>query len=142
MNDDIKKFIVENKICVLSVVRGDTSVHAAAVHYSTNEDQTEFYIATSKKSRKVENLLSGSSTQASMVIGFNEETMITHQMDGEVIAITDEAELVVVRDIHYAMHPFAKKFENDPNTLFLKFTPTWWRYSEYKANPPIFIEPD
>lgn len=140
MNEDIKKFIESNRICVVSILRPDGSVHAATVHYSSNTERTEFYIATSRKSRKAERLLSGEAVKASMVIGFNEELMITLQMDGEVIAITEEAEVAPIKEIHYAMHPFAKKFENDPNTLFLKFETNWWRYSEFKSQPPVFIE--
>lgn len=140
MNEQTLEFIKQNKICVVSILRPDGSLHAATVHFSTNENATEFYIATSRKSRKVESLLEGNPKAASMVIGFNEEQMITLQMDGEVQAVLEDAEVEPIKAVHYAMHQFAKKFENDPNTLFLKFTPTWWRYSEFKSSPPVFIE--
>jgi len=140
MNEGIKNFIKSNRICVVSVLRPDGSIHAATVHYSSNEDATEFYVATSRKSRKAESLLSGESVKASMVIGFREEEMITYQMDGNISAITDEVQLAPVKEIHYAMHPFAKKFEGDPETVFLIFKPEWWRYSAFKEKPPVFIE--
>ena len=142
MNEDILKFIKENRIAVLSVLRPHGSVHGASLHYSNDREAQEFYFATHKTSRKAEGLVNGESVKASVVIGFKEEEMITLQMDGEVASIADEAEISRVKEIHYAKHPFAKKFEGDPNTMFIKFKPTWWRYSAFKDSPPVFIESD
>lgn len=140
MNDQVKDFIRDNKISVMSVLQLDNSLHSAAVHYSCNKNFTEFYIATNRSSRKATPLLNGKTVAASMVIGFNESEMITLQMSGELRAIKDTETLQVVQSIHYAMHPFAKKFENNPETIFLVFTPSWWRFSMFKEQPPVFIE--
>lgn len=140
MNEEIFKFIKENNIGVLSVLRPGGSIHAASLHYSGGESaDLEFYFATSKKSRKAEGLLGGGNIKASMVIGFREEEMVTVQMDGEVHAATTDEEKNKVIDVHYAKHPNARIYKDDEDTLFIIFKPTWWRYSAFKAKPPVFL---
>ncbi len=140
MNEEIFTFIESNNICVLSLMRPDGSIHGASLHFSSSRNTLEFYFATSKDSRKAVGLLTGQTVKASVVIGFKEEEMITVQMDGNVTAVTDPEEIKKVKDIHFAKHPSAKRFENDPDGIYLKFKPNWWRYSAFKEKPPVFIE--
>lgn len=142
MNEDIFKFIDGNNIAVLSVMRSDGSIHGASLHYSNNKEPLEFYFATGKGSRKADSLLNGEVAKASVVIGFKEDEMVTLQMDGDVVAVTDEVEITRVKEIHFIKHPSAKRFENDPDGIYLKFIPNWWRYSAYKESPPVFVESD
>jgi general stress protein 26 len=140
MNEEIFKFIESNNIGVLSVMRPDGSIHGASLHFSSSREPLEFYFATSKGSRKAAGLVNGENAKASLVIGFKEEEMITVQLDGDVVAASDAEEIQKIKDIHFAKHPSAKRFENDPNGIYLKFKPIWWRYSAFKASPPVFIE--
>jgi general stress protein 26 len=140
MDEQITNFIDSNKICVFSVLRPDGSVHAASLHYTNNADYLEFYFATHKTSRKAASLLSGEAVKASMVIGFSEAEMVTLQMDGVVEIISADTDIARAKEIHYAKHESAKKFDGDPNTVFLRFKPNWWRYSEFMSKPPVFIE--
>ncbi len=84
-------------------------------------------------------LLKGEESKASVVLGFSEEEWITLQMDGEVRAILDKDELEKVHKIHYAKYPDSKKWKDDPSTIFLAFTPNWWRYTDYNTKPPTSL---
>lgn len=123
--------IVREKVCVLAVCKADGGCHGAAMHFSHQTEPLIIYIQTENTSIKCKNL----PTKASVVIGFSEDTMQTLQMDGEINKITGD--LSAIHQVHYAKHPGAEKYKNDPETVFLVFTPTWWRYSDYINN--IFL---
>lgn len=105
------------------------------MHFSHNENPLQLYFSTESTGKKVQGLLKGEVGKGSVVLGFSEEEFVTLQMDGEVAAILDSLELKKAKDIHYSKIPTAKKYENEPETLFVKFIPKWWRYTDYKTNP-------
>lgn len=79
--------------------------------------------------------LSGGSSKSSLVIGFSEEEWTTLQLEGEVEETFDE-------ERKRATETFHEKFKNDKSKLteenvFLKFTPSWWRYTELKNHVVI-----
>ncbi len=137
MDEKVLDFLGKHRVCSLTTLLKDGSPHAAAMHYSHSVSPFEIYIQTENTSRKCQALLKGKSVGASVVIGFSEEEFKTLQMDGEVKAVKDKKELAKIHKIHYAKHPEAKKWKDDPATLFLTFTPKWWRYTEYK--PKFFV---
>lgn len=139
MDSKILEFLKKNRVSVLSVVLSDGMPHTSALHYSHKEEPLEFYFSTENTSRKCQGLLKGETTKGSLVVGFNEEEMITVQLDGQAQAVLDPAELEPVKKVHYAKHPEAKRWENDPATVFLKFTPTWWRYTDYNTSPVTYL---
>lgn len=93
------------------------------------------YFSTENTSRKCKGLLNGETVKGSVVVGLSEEEWITLQMDGEVTAIVDKAELEKIHQIHYTKHPSSAKYKEEPETIFLAFTPTWWRYTDYNTKP-------
>ena len=101
------------------------------MHFSHSNEPLEIYIQTENTSRKCQALLSGKDIKASIVIGFSEEEFKTLQMDGN-IKIVNPENLNDIHQIHYYKLPDAKKWKDDPATIFLVFKPTWWRYTEYK----------
>ncbi len=140
MTQEIKDFLGQNRIAVVTILLPDGSPHGATVHYSHINEPLEIYVSTDKNSKKCQALQTGESAKASCVIGFNEEEMKTMQMDGDITQITDAEELRRVDAIHYAKHPHAAKYKDAPERVTLKFIPIWWRYSDYKATPRQFIE--
>lgn len=139
MDTQITKFLTEQHIGVLTTLLIDGTPHSAALHFSHTESPLEFYFSTEKTSRKCEALLDGKTGKASLVVGFSEAEWITIQLSGEVVAIKDKAELSKVQEIHYAKHPGSAKYKDDPATIFLKFTPKWWRYTDYNTDPMTVI---
>lgn len=136
MEKKILDFLEKQRVCSLTTLLKDSSPHAAALHYSHKDGPLEIYISTENNSRKCEALLDGKSGKAAFVIGFSEAEFVTLQIDGDVRLVMDKKELVKIHKIHYKKHPDSEKWKNDPATVFLVFTPTWWRYTEYK---PKFV---
>ena len=139
MDQKILDFLASHRVCSLTTLLSDDSPHAAAMHYSHKDEPLELYFSTENTSRKCQALLNGKTTRASVVVGFSEEEWITLQMDGEVQAILDKDQLEKIYKIHYPKHPSSEKYKNDPATIFLKFTPSWWRYTDYNTKPPTII---
>lgn len=131
MDQKALDLLKNSRTCVLSVCLPDGSCHGATMHFSVQENPLVVYIQTENTSMKCQKL----PTKASVVVGFSEETMQTLQMDGEIQRASDLEEIY---KIHYAKNPTAEKYKNDPGTVFLAFTPTWWRYSDYKNE--VFLE--
>ncbi len=117
----------------------DSTPHAAAVHYSHIGSPLVFYFSTDNTSRKCQGLLNGETVKAAVVIGFSEEEWATMQMEGKVNLVTDNQELLKAQQTHYDKHPNSAKYKDEPETVFLVFTPTWWRYTDYNTDPETLI---
>lgn len=139
MEKIILEYLAREKVGALTVLLPDGTVHGAAMHFSHSSSPLELYFSTENTSKKTQGLVSGGKTKASVVLGFSEKEWITLQMDGEVEAILDKAELSGVQIKHYAKHPTSAKYKDDPATIFLKFTPTWWRYTDFNTNPVTIL---
>lgn len=123
MDQRIIDFLTKERVCVLA------TPHASAMHFTFDKSSNEIYLMTSKGSRKLERL-----ELASLVVGFSEKDWITVQFDGklEIISGTDE-----IKNQILTKYPEDAKHMHE-DTVFLKFTPTWWRYSDF--NNKIFLE--
>ena len=140
MNKIILDFLSNQRVSCLTTILKNGSPHASTLHYSHIEDPLEFYFSIESTCLKCEALLDGSTGKASMVVGFSEIEWVTLQMDGTVKAITNKIELEKIMKLHYAKHPNAEQYKNEPDTLFLKFIPTWYRYSDYKTKPLTILQ--
>ena len=132
MDKKILDFLAKNRISVLTTLLPDGSPHSASLHFSNNNNPFEFYFSTERSSRKCQSLLNGKPGKSSLVVGFSEEDFITLQMEGEVKAILNKEDLEKIHKVHYAKYPDSEKWKNDPGSVFLVFTPKWWRYTEFK----------
>lgn len=133
MDELLLNFLRKERVCVLGTVSEEGFPQVSVMHYSLREGPLTFFFSTERTSRKYKNMLSNN--KASCAIGLNEEAMVAVQMDGTMKELVED-ELKEVKAIHYAKHPESKQWENDPNTVFLAFTTTWIRYSDYKTSPP------
>lgn len=139
MNRKILDFLKKERVCSLTTLLKDGSPHAAALHYSHKDNPLTLYFSTENTSRKCQALLNGKSVKGTVVVGFSERKWISLQMDGRIKVISNKKELISIHKIHYAKHPDSKKYKDDPATIFLAFTLTWWRYMEFKSNPMVVI---
>lgn len=142
METKILDFLSNHRVSSLTTLLNDGTPHASALHYSHENNPLTLYFSTENTSRKTQALLDGKTVKASVVIGFSEEEWITLQMDGQVRAVTDSTELNAVQNVHYAKHPGSSKYKDDPTTIFLAFTPTWWRYTDYNTDPITILSSD
>ncbi len=138
MDKEIIRILENNTICCLSMARSDGSPHSAVMHYSVKNNPLTLFFSTSKTSRKCQKLASEQTVKASVVIGFLDDTN-TLQIDGNIRQIVDPREITSVSQAHYQKNPGSAEFKDDPDTIFLAFTPTWWRYTDYNTNPVTII---
>lgn len=138
MQEIIKQYLTSEPIGVLSVKLDDGTLHAATIHFSETFEPFKLYMATANTTVKVQPFLKGESGPAAMVIGVSEETWITLQLHGTLRAVLDPEEVEKVAAIHYGKHQKAGKYRT-PKTMFLEFTPTWWRYTDFSIRPETII---
>ncbi len=137
MDQAVSNFLSKEQVGVLSVTLEDGTIHGATVHYSHTSDPFKIYIQTSKASLKASPFLNGEVGKGAMVIGVSEKDWLTLQVHGSVRAVVDE-ELENVYKIVYQKHPEAEEHKG-PKTIFLEFTPTWWKYTDFNTEPPTVI---
>ncbi len=109
------------------------------MHFSFDEASSRLFFQTSTTVKSKAILDQGGKTKASVVIGLSEADFTTLQMRGEIAIVTNETELQLITDIHYRKLPEAEKYR-DADTIFLTFTPTWWRYTDFTAKPEAIVE--
>lgn len=139
MDTQIIKFIKTNRVGVLSILRKDGGPHSATLHYAFSTNPLRFYFSTENTSRKCEALLTGEIVKGSMVIGFSEKEWLTLQLDGKVKGLLKPEDIIEAQKVFYASHPSSEKYKDDPATIFLEFTPSWWRYTDYNTKPVTIL---
>lgn len=139
MDKRVLKLLQRHRISSLTTLLASGSPHSAAMHYAFSEDPLFFIILTEKGSRKLQGLNPGELSRACLVVGFSEEEWLTMQMEGEVEWVSDKKDLDQGWKIYAEKYKGMDKYKNDPESVMLKFTPTWWRYSEVKPRPSVVI---
>lgn len=127
MDQKIIDFLHKERMAILAVSLPDGTPHTAAMHFVYQDGV--IYFSTHNSSKKATGL---TSSKASITVGFNEQDWITLQLDGQIEKTTEGKDLI------NAKYPENAKYM-DENSIFLKFTPIWWRYSDFKSQPPIFL---
>jgi general stress protein 26 len=133
----VLKYISANRIGVLSLMMPDGSIDSAALHYAHTENPLHFLCMTSKETRKYK-AFESPAVPATLVIGFDEKEMKTFQAEGTAIVVTDEANLAEVKDTYFKKFPNSGKYV-DEQTIFIAFTPTTQKLSNFKTDPPSII---
>lgn len=138
LTPEIISFLEAQHIAAFTTIIADDSLHSAALHFSQSTEPFEIYFSTDRASRKCQ-ALSEAPTQASIVIGLSSSEWITMQLSGEVVIVEDAAEIERIQEIHYEKNPGSRKFKDDPGTVMLKFTPTWWRFTNFNTSPVTLV---
>ncbi|MAZ40703.1 hypothetical protein CL654_01110 [bacterium] len=128
MKKEIENFVKNSRVAVFSVLRKDGNPHGATLHMSSKDDVSEIYFFTEKAYRKSEALLEGGEIPATVVIGFSEHEMKTLQLDGTAQVVGKE-DLLEVQNIHFGKIKEAETYKDEPGMYFIRFIPTWWRYT-------------
>lgn len=139
MDPKIKEFIDKEILGVFSINLSDGAPHGATVHFSYSENPFVFYIMTENTTLKAQTLLKNEIQKASLVIGFSEKVWITLQMRGNVKIVTDEKELEETGKVHFGKFPKSENYKS-PQTVFLKFKPHWYRFTDFNTEPETIIE--
>jgi general stress protein 26 len=136
MDAKVMEFLSKERISSLTTMLPSGMPHSGVLHFSFLQDGDGFklYFSTDSTSKKAEFLSNSKESLASVTIGFSEQEWRTLQMDGIIRVVEGEA-LKNIKANHYKMHPNSQKFESDPNTIFLEFTPSWFRYTDFMTHP-------
>ena len=138
MNPKILNFLKNEKLCVLSVLLEGNQPYGAVMHYSVQENPLKLYIQTSKTTTKAKPFLEGGSGKAAVTIGFNDHDWVALQMTGNLNMVSQD-HLEEVSKIHYLQHPGAEVHRR-PDTIFLEFVPTGWKYTDFKPTPITILK--
>lgn len=138
MDKKVLDFLNKERVCALTVILPDGIPHSATMHFSLTEEPLRIIFSTDNASKKYEALKDGYA-KASVLIGFSEEEWITFQAEGELKELIGEEEIKKAKEIHYAKIPSSKEFENEPGTIFLEFSPSFWKYTDFNSKPPFTI---
>jgi len=134
MDPKVLDYLSQERMSVLATAFADGSPHTAAMHFVYKDKA--LYFSTHFGNRKLDGLNAGH-TQASVCIGFSETDWTTLQMDGHI----EKPDPVSTKSLILSKYPESEKYM-DPSTVFLKFTPRWYRYTDFKVTPPAIIESD
>jgi uncharacterized protein YhbP (UPF0306 family) len=130
MDQRILDYLKTQRICVLAVEMPDGSPHAATVHFAHAENPFAFYIETSLDSRKAQPLHEKEIARASIVIGTDESNKVTLQLDGEVSLIKPEEKENYITT-YFGKFPEKDQHADKSTIAAIKFTPKWWRFSDF-----------
>lgn len=126
MNDSTLKpwgltFLAERMFAVISSINDQGRPQSAFVGYSNN-DKFKFLIGTSKLSRKYKNITANNAV--SLVVA---DTTGELQFEGTAELIDDAEYQRLTSEEGFRGLPGYDLYRNDPNQVFFKLTPTWFR---------------
>ena len=131
MKENILNYLNFQRIGVLAVQAIDGSPHACVMHFSHIEDPLQFIMLTSRDSKKCEAIAANGKSKASLVTGANETDMKSFQAVGDIEFTEDPT----IMDAYFAKFPEKwDKYSPGGHDAFLIFTPTWWQFTDYKAD--------
>lgn len=122
------EFLNSEHVSVLTTISPEGMPHSASMHFATREKPFQFVFFTKEVSRKCKHFKVGRQYPASLVVGFDENKMVTFQAEGVVKKVNQVLTSLGVKT-------FASKFKGaklDTEHVVLEFSPKWWRYTEYK----------
>lgn len=105
------------------------SVHTAPLLYWHSERPLSFYFVTDSRSEKCKLLNKRKSLPAACVVGTERGTPFMLQMRGVLEVIEDPSSRIL--DAYYAKRKNHTDDIQDKNSVCLRFTPTWARYTDY-----------
>ena len=128
MRKEVLDYLKTQQVGVLAVEMMDGSPHGATVHFAYTEEPLVFYFETNREYRKAEPLFGREISRASLVIGFGEGEMKTFQMDG-VVQLLKPEEKETFNKVYFGKFP--GKLGKYGDLVLFKFTPTWWRFTDW-----------
>jgi general stress protein 26 len=129
----VLEFIKKQSLAVYSTASLSGQPQSAVMAITVTDDWS-IYMSTEPTTRKIRNL--AVNPASSLVIGgLNNDPSV--QLDGRSIIIPD-SEVESAKSLVLSIHPELKDYLN-PSSKFIKFTPSWLRYSDFSQNPPEIV---
>ncbi len=130
--EEALSFLRNNRIGVLAIEMLDGAPHGATLHFAHVDDPFVFYFKTSREYRKAGPITHNLKTRASFVVGMSEDEMKTLQLDGYA-EVTQGDEVENFNKVFFGKFLEKAGKPENPKDLFFKFTPTWWRFTDWKT---------
>ena len=134
---DLLEFMRRYRVAVQASVSADGAAQAAVVGIATT-DRFEIVFDTLSSSRKAENLRRN--PRIALVIGgVSDGEERTVQYEG----LADEPsgdELERLKQAYYHVYPDGPSRLSWPGLIYVRLRPTWIRYSDFTATPPLIVE--
>lgn len=139
MNTEILDYLETQRVCIFATVLENNYPHAATVHFAHTTDPFCIIIQTSPDSKKAAPLVKATNTNVSLAIGTTEDASgndKTFQLAGNAQIIDSHSTLANIY-----LNKFPEKQGKWQNDIFVKITPTWWRFTDWgTANGKHVIE--
>jgi uncharacterized protein YhbP (UPF0306 family) len=130
-------FMRTQRLAIQASRSGDNAVQAAIVGVAVT-DGFELVFDTLESTRKVRNLRDNSNV-AFVLGGWTDGDERTVQYEG----MADEPrgeELERAKSAYFAAWPDGPSRSGWPGLVYVRVRPTWIRYSDFTANPPVIVE--
>jgi len=111
------------------------SIPEAALMGFCEYDNLNLMFGTDTTTRKFQNIQNNSR----VAIVFGHSDGITVQYEG-IVSIIIGTEIEEYKKKYFEKQPQAKKYETDPNQVYLKVMPIWIRYTDYNKEPEEIFE--
>jgi len=134
---DLLEFMRRYRIAVQASVSADGAAQAAAVGIAIT-DRFEIVFDTLSSSRKAQNLRRNPKI-ALVLGGLRDGEERTVQYEG----VADEPagdELERLKQAYYQVYPDGPSRLRWPGLIYVRVRPTWIRYSDFTAMPPLIVE--
>lgn len=138
MNSDVLEFLAGNEVGVLAIQMPDNTPHAATMHFSFTVDPFAIYFLTSDDTKKGAVAFNQDSTPAAVVVGAHAEAEQELQLNGMLEKIP-ENEFEATLAEHLEKVPSHKDYAFDGHHSLFRFTPTWWRFTDWTEDPTKVI---
>ena len=132
--DELYAFMAAHRWAVEATVTPSGAPQAAVIGFAATEDLVLVF-DTLKTSRKYRNFLT--SPTMALVIGWDDAQ--TLQIEG----IADEPEgsdLDRLKARYFEVFPDGREREAWKDIAYIRVKPNWFRYSDFREEPPTFIE--
>ena len=130
MRKVISDYIESQRVGVLAIEMMDGSPHAATVHFAHIAGPFTLFFETYRDSHKAQALFGRAKSRASFVLGTDETTNTTVQIDGVAELISIEGK-ELFDSVYFKKFPKKVEKSKDPKFVCFKFTPTWYRYTSW-----------
>lgn len=139
MNDTVTKYLEAERVGVLAIETEDGSPYGAVMHFACSYTPLKIFLGTSVNTSKGKSILAREKVRASFVVGTDEEKMITFQATG-VVQVASDDEKEQWAGIYLGKFPEKETRVLTPESVWLVFVPTWWRWSDMKNKEIVLSE--
>jgi hypothetical protein len=132
----VNNFLAGHDTCVIATVGRDSKPEAATVGFWHDNDFT-ILIGTNRTTRKYANLQHNRTV--ALVIGFDGKETV--QIEG-IAKEMGRADITEQLDKFMNKVPAVRKYADQSGQTYFLISPTWLRYTNYTADPPILETKD